>query len=348
MNIIDLRSDTVTRPTTKMLQAMMGAKVGDDVYKEDPTVIELQLMIAGMFGYESALFCPSGTMANQIAIKLHTQPGDEVICGDLSHVYHYEGGGIAFNSGASVRLIKGDRGRFTAEQVAQNINDPEDYHLAFTRLIVAENTCNKGGGSVWNVNELQKISTLAKAHNLKFHLDGARIFNAMTYDQSNPAMYGSMFDSISVCLSKGLGAPVGSVLLGNQDFIKKAVRVRKLLGGAMRQAGYLAAAGIFALNNNIERLAEDHYHARLLGQKLMDCSWVQSVEEVQSNIVMINLRPEISDQDVIYQLKKKGILVSKFGPGIIRLVTHLDISSSMVDHALDSFQSLRPEKNNPA
>lgn len=338
--IVDLRSDTVTRPSEGMLKAMMNARVGDDVYGEDPTVNELQNLMADTFGYESALFCPSGTMANQIAIKVHTRPGDEVICGDLSHVYHYEGGGIAFNSGASVRLIPGNRGRFTASQVVENINHPDDYHHPFSRLVVAENTCNKGGGSVWEINDLRQIGAIAHQHHLLFHLDGARLFNAMNVTKTHPKDYGDVFDSISVCLSKGLGTPVGSVLLGNKPFIRQAIRVRKLLGGAMRQAGFLAAAGIYALQNNIDRLSDDHFHAHLLEKALRECDWVRRVEPVETNIVMVYLSEKLKDAEVISLLKTEGILVSSFGPGIIRLVTHLDISRQMVDYAAKCFYKL--------
>ncbi|TAH01906.1 MAG: aminotransferase class I/II-fold pyridoxal phosphate-dependent enzyme, partial [Sphingobacteriales bacterium] len=258
--IADYRSDTVTRPTPAMLAAMMNAPLGDDVFGEDPTINQLEQLAAGTFGYEAAIFCPSGTMTNQIAIKCHTQPGDEVICDKNSHVYIYEGGGIAFNSGASVRLLEGDRGRITAEQVAESVN-PDDVHRPISRLVSLENTCNRGGGSCYNLTEIEKIRKVCNQHGLILHLDGARLFNAMVARKEDPQAYGKLFHSISICLSKGLGAPVGSLLLGNQAFIKKARRVRKVFGGGMRQAGVLAAAGIYAMENHVERLTQDHLHA---------------------------------------------------------------------------------------
>ena len=265
--MIDLRSDTVTRPTPEMLQAMFSASVGDDVLKDDPTVNALEEKIATLFGMEAAIFCPSGTMSNQIAIKVHTRPGDEVICHKLSHVYYYEGGGIAFNSGSSVCLLEGDHGRITAEDVEAHIN-PDDIHRPQTRLISVENTMNKGGGAIYDFNELKKIGDVCKRHGLGYHLDGARLFNALVETKESPKQYGELFDSISICLSKGLGAPVGSLLLGSKAFIKQASRMRKVMGGGMRQSGFLAAAGIYALDNNIERLKEDHLRARLIGEEL--------------------------------------------------------------------------------
>jgi len=341
MEFIDFRSDTVTRPDKGMLDAMMNARVGDDVYGEDPTTNELQELCAQMFGYEAALFCPSGTMANQIAIKVHTRPGDEVLCGDLSHVYHYEGGGIGFNSGASVRLLSGNRGRFTSDQVTLNIHDKDDIHSPISRLVVVENTCNKGGGSVWDFNEIIRINEVAKRNNLKLHLDGARLFNAMTVDGTKPGDYSLMFDSISLCLSKGLGAPVGSVLMGNKSFISKAVRVRKLLGGAMRQNGFLAAAGIYAINNNIKRLVIDHEHAARMGKIISACEWCEKVEPVESNIVIFKTKNQIDEEKFTRKLNSSGILCSKFGPSVFRLVTHLDIDSAMVEQACNVFENIR-------
>lgn len=340
MEIIDLRSDTVTKPSRGMLEAMMQANVGDDVYGEDPTTNELQKMCAGLFGYEAALFCPSGTMANQIAIKNHTRPGDEVICGDLSHVYHYEGGGIGFNSAASIKLIAGDRGRFVADQLLENIHDPDDYHHPISRLVVAENTCNKGGGSVWNYEELKKIGDTAHSHGLMFHLDGARLFNAMKVDNSKPEDYGAIFDSISICLSKGLGAPIGSVLMGNRLFIKQAIRTRKLFGGAMRQSGFLAAAGIYALKNNINRLTADHDNAAKLGKALAACSWVDSVEPVETNIVIFKLSSFVDELEFFSKFRESGVLCSKFGPSIVRLVTHLDVDEIMTERVCEIIRCL--------
>ncbi len=265
--IIDFRSDTVTKPGAGMMEAMMKAKVGDDVFGEDPSINELETMTAAMFGMEAALYCPSGTMTNQIAIKCHTQPGDEVICDESSHVYQYEGGGIAFNSGASVKLLNGDKGRITAEQVLAAIQ-PDDAHRPHTSLVSLENTSNRGGGSCYDLEEIKKIKAVCAEKKLAFHLDGARLWNALVAKNETPKQYGEAFDSISVCLSKSLGCPVGSLLLGKKDLVKKARRIRKVFGGGMRQAGFLAAAGIYALQNNIERLSEDHKHAKQIADKI--------------------------------------------------------------------------------
>src|SRR5262245_28192988 len=272
--MIDIRSDTVTQPTREMLEAMLQAQVGDDVFGEDPTVNALQEKAADLFGKEAALFCPSGTMSNQIGIKIHTQPGDEVICDELAHVYLYEGGGIAANSGASVRLLKGVNGRFTAEQVRQNINRRDDSHLPWTRVVAIENTVNKGGGSTWDLAEIERIRGVCNEYDLALHLDGARLFNAIVARNQSPRDYGRLFHTISICLSKGLGAPAGSLLLGSREFIARAHRYRKLMGGGMRQAGYIAAAGLFALKHNIQRLHEDHAKAKALGAELRSLSYV--------------------------------------------------------------------------
>ena len=259
---IDLISDTVTRPTNSMLDAMMSADVGDDVFKSDPTVNKLQEMAASLFGMEDALFFPSGTMANQTAIKLHTQPGDKLFCDKWAHVYNYEGGGAAFNSGVSCKLIDGDRGMFTAEQLKVTSAGRADIHVPYSSLVCVENTTNKGGGACWEFEELKKIKQVCIDNNLDYHLDGARLFNALVAKNETPKQYGELFDTISICLSKGLGAPVGSILLGTKEHIAKALRIRKLFGGAMRQVGFLAAAGIYAFDNHIERLADDHKKAK--------------------------------------------------------------------------------------
>ena len=327
--MIDLRSDTVTRPTPGMLDAMLSARVGDDVFGDDPSVIALEEKAAAIFGMEAGLFCPSGTMTNQIAIKVHTKPGDEVICDIGSHVYRYEGGGIAFNSGSSVRLLQGDRGRITAEQVESNIN-PDDIHHPVSRLVVAENTSNRGGGSCYDAGELQRISVLCRERSLKFHLDGARFFNAMIATGIDPLETGTRFDSISICLSKGLGAPVGSVLLGSAEFIHQARRIRKVFGGAMRQAGYLAAAGIYALDHHITRLAKDHERAERIGKLLEACPYVRQVAPIETNIIVFTLFDEMPDERFLNRLKEAGILALGFGPQIIRMVTHLDVSDAMV------------------
>ncbi|WP_207428625.1 low specificity L-threonine aldolase [Pedobacter sp. SYSU D00535] len=332
--IVDLRSDTVTKPTPSMLEAMFAAIVGDDVYEEDETVNQLEAELAQMFGMEAGLFCPSGTMTNQIAIKCLTQPLDEVICEEGSHVYRYEGGGIAFNSAASVRLIKGDRGRLTAEQIESAIN-PSNIHYPHTRLVVLENTSNRGGGSYYTASEIEPIYHLCRLKNLYLHLDGARIFNALVETHDDPKKYGHMFDSISICLSKGLGAPVGSVLIGSTDLIRKARRVRKAFGGGMRQAGYLAAAGLYALEHNIARLKEDHEQAKRLGQALQECHFVKNMLPVDTNIIIADLIDSYSADNFVNRLADHGIKCGTFGHQKVRFVTHLGISSSMIDYTID-------------
>jgi threonine aldolase len=326
--IIDLRSDTVTKPTPGMLQAMQNAKVGDDVFGEDPTIHELEEKAAAIFGHEAGLFCPSGTMTNQIAISVHTRPGDEVICSDVAHIYMYEGGGIARNSGASVKLLHGDRGRFNAAQVEAVINPGDDYY-ARTSLVSVEDTCNRGGGSVYEFDELQEIGALCKSKGLAYHNDGARVFNALQFSGYNPLAYGQLFDSISICLSKGLGAPVGSVLVGNKDFIKQARRVRKVFGGGMRQGGYLAAAGIYAIDHHVKRLAEDHNNAAEIAETLKQCGFVKSVMPAETNILVFELN-HVSRAEFIATLKTKGVLVLPFGQNGIRMVFHFDIFPEMI------------------
>jgi len=338
--MIDLRSDTVTRPGKEMLEAMMNAQVGDDVYKEDPTVNALEQKAALLFGMEAALFCASGTMTNQIAINVHTRPGDEVICDRLAHIYLYEAGSIARLSGSSVNLISGDRGRFTAEDVKLAVN-PDDIHRANTSLVSIENTMNKGGGACWDFNELKKISSLCREKNLRFHMDGARIFNALAETGEQPEDYGSLFDSISICLSKGLGAPVGSLILGKKDFIKKAIRVRKGIGGGMRQAGYLAAAGIYALDNNVKRLKEDHRRARDMGEVLEALPYVDEVYPVQTNILIFELNKKMKDTDFMSKLNEKNIKATIFGPQTIRFVTHLDFTDSMMEEVISAVKGIR-------
>jgi len=330
MKTIDLRSDTITRPSPDMLNAMMAAKVGDDVFGDDPTVIALESKAADMFGKEAALYCPSGTMTNQIAINVHVKPGDEVVCDRLSHIYNYEGGGIAFNSGASIRLLEGDRGRFTAQDVIDNIN-PDDPHFPVTRLVSVENTCNKGGGSFWDIDEIGQISKVCIENGLKFHLDGARLFNALVESNNSTSEYGKLFDSISICLSKGLGAPVGSLLLGDAVFIKQARRIRKVFGGGMRQAGFMAAAGIYALENNIERLKDDHKRAKQLGEFFENHAYVKSVMPVDTNIVVIEIVDDVDSSELIKAFTEKGIWVVGFGKQKIRLITHLDFDNDMLN-----------------
>jgi threonine aldolase len=327
--IIDLRSDTVTVPSKGMMDAMMSAEVGDDVFAEDPTVSLLEKKIALMFNKESSLFCPSGTMTNQIAIKCHTQPGDELLCDVNSHIYNYEGGGISSNSGVQAKLLHGDRGRITASLIEENINGNYDW-LTKTSLVCLENTVNRAGGSYYQLDEMLKISTLCKEKQLGFHLDGARLFNALVETKESTIDVGNAFDSISICLSKGLGAPVGSLLLGTTDFIKKARRVRKVFGGGMRQAGFLAAAGIYALDNNINRLTEDHQRAKQIESILTELPYVESSLPVDTNIIIFNLSPNLKLEVFESKLKEQGIKMSAFGTQTVRFVTHLDFTDEML------------------
>ena len=337
--MIDYRSDTFTKPSPAMLEAMMQASVGDDVFGEDPTVNKLEAMMAEKFGMESGLFCPSGTMTNQIAIKCHTQPGDEVICEKMSHVYIYEGGGIAFNSGCQVRTVDGDRGRIKASQVLEAIN-PLDIHKAPTRLVSLENTANRGGGSCYDLNDIREIKELCLEHNLNLHLDGARLFNALVKKKEDPKDYGLLFDSISICLSKGLGAPVGSVLLGSTEFIKRARRIRKVFGGGMRQAGYIAAAGIYALENNVERLEEDHLHTQQIADALAQKGFIGTIMPPETNILIFEVKGSYTAQSLKNAFEKKGILVMDISPTQIRMVLHLDITEKMVQKTLEVIESL--------
>lgn len=322
---IELRSDTFTKPSPAMLEAMFSAEVGDDVFEEDYTVKTLEEKTARMFGYEAGLFCTSGTMTNQIAINVHVNQGDEVICDALSHVYLYEGGGIASNSSASVNLLQGNRGRLSATQISEVIHE-DNVHYPISRLVSLENTVNKGGGCYYQLAEIQKIKTICEEKNMALHLDGARLFNALVETQENPLEYGKVFDSISICLSKGLGIPVGSVLLGTSEFIKKARKVRKRWGGGWRQAGYLAAAGIYALENNIDRLKEDHARAKEIGKIMEGISEVEEIYPVDTNIVIFKLDDKILVSDYVQKLNEKGIKASPFGKHLVRFVTHLDFT----------------------
>lgn len=337
---INLISDTITKPSIEMLQYMFNAEVGDDVYKQDPTVIELEDTIAQIFGMEAGLFFPSGTMANQTALKLHTNPGEQIIADKYAHVYLYEGGGASFNSGVSFALLDGDRGMITAEQVAGAINDPEFYHSPLTSLVCVENTTNKGGGACYELDELKKIKEVCVANNLKFHLDGARIWNALIAKKQDPKAFGRLFDTISVCLSKGMGAPIGSVLLGDKVTIHRALRIRKILGGGMRQVGYLAAAGLYALDNNISRLAEDHRRAKELASVLSTRDWVAKVEPVETNILIFTLKSNYSEKNFIEKLKQKNISISSMGQGKLRMVTHLDYREVMHTYVLETLARL--------
>ena len=327
---INLISDTVTKPTKEMMKAMMNAEVGDDVFGADPTVNALQEKVAKLFNMEAALFFPSGTMANQVAIKIHTQPGDKMFCDKWAHVYNYEGGGAAFNSGVTSHLIDGHRGMFTADQLQKAVTGRGDIHVPFNRLVCIENTTNKGGGACWNFEELKKIQKVAKTNDLAFHLDGARLFNALVAKNETPAQYGELFDTISICLSKGLGAPVGSILVGSKKDMEKALRVRKLFGGGMRQAGFLAAAAIYALDNNVNRLAEDHKKAQQIGSVLEECSYVTKVEPIETNIIIFYVDDKIDPMVFINRMAAKGILLISMGEGKIRIVTHLDFTDEML------------------
>lgn len=326
---IDLISDTVTKPSKGMMEAMMQAKVGDDVFKMDPTVNLLQEKVAHMFGMEDALFFPSGTMANQTAIKLNTNPGDLVICDKYAHIYNYESGGVAFNSGVTCKLIDGERGMFTANQIEEMASVQPQIYLPFTKLVCIENTTNKGGGACWDFEEIKKIQKVAKKNKLKFHLDGARLFNALVAKNETPKQYGALFDTISICLSKGLGAPIGSLLLGSKKDIQKALRLRKLLGGGMRQVGFLAAAAMYALDNNLERLAEDHLKAKEIAKVLETCNYITKIEPVETNILIFYVDKRIGADNFINKMKEKNILLTPMGEGKIRIVTHLDFTNEM-------------------
>jgi len=337
--MIDFRSDTVTLPTPEMLAYMHQAPVGDDVFGEDPSINALEAKSASMFGMEAGLFCPSGTMTNQLAIKTHTQAGDEVICEELSHVYQYEGGGIASNSGCSVKLLQGNRGRITASQLLGAIN-PEDVHKPISRLISLENTCNRGGGACYDFKEFEEIQKIAKTHHLGLHLDGARIFNAIVHKKEDSKQYGKVFDSISICLSKGLGAPVGSVLVGDAAFIKKARRWRKVFGGGMRQAGSLAAAGIYALDHHVDRLKEDHQKALLIKDALVKKDFVSEIFEVETNIVIAKIEGKYNATQLASLLKEHHILVIAMTPALVRFVLHLDITDEMLATTIDTIEKL--------
>ncbi len=335
--MIDLRSDTVTVPTAEMLEHMMNAKVGDDVYGEDESINELQRYAANMFGCEAALFCPSGTMTNQIAINVHTQPGDEVICHAYSHIYNYEGGGLAANSGCQVRLMHTPRGIFSTADVEACIMPAADAHAPNSALVNIENTYNKAGGTIWKLSEIQEIAAFCKSRNLKLHLDGARVFNALEATGDDPKAYGALFDSISVCLSKGLGAPVGSLVLGSKEFIKRAHRVRKRMGGGMRQAGFLAGGGLYALQNHVERLRTDRLRAVEIAETLRSNPNVEEVNRPETNIVLF----KVKNIDVtLNKLKENGILAGPMGAGTVRFVTHLNLTDKDVARVCEICENL--------
>ncbi|WP_053404040.1 low specificity L-threonine aldolase [Persicobacter sp. CCB-QB2] len=336
---IDLRSDTVTRPTPEMLDALWAAQVGDDLFDEDPTVHALEEKIAQMFGKEEAMFCPSGTMTNQIAIKLHTQMGDEVICDELSHIYHYETGGMAFNSGVQASLIKGDHGRITAAQVEEKIR-PDAFYMPKSTLVSLENTCNKGGGAYYHLEEIKKIRSVCKQHELPLHLDGARLFNALVETGESPLAYGEQFDTISICLSKGLGAPIGSVLLGTKEHMAKALRIRKVLGGAMRQSGYLAAAAIYALDHHIAKLKEDHKRTRILAEALAPLPFVDRVIAPSTNILIFDIRQDLDAMAFLNVLAEKDIYAVPFGGQSIRFVTHYDFTDQHLEETISRLKKI--------
>lgn len=336
---INLISDTVTLPSKEMLHTMLNAKLGDDVFREDPTVIELEEKLAAMFGHEAGLFCPSGTMCNQIAMKAHTKPLDEVLCDVNSHVYQFEVGGYSFISQIAINAIQGNQGILTAAHIKDNIKAKQDW-LPISKLVVLENTGNRSGGNCYSLNQMKEVSEFCRTNNLSLHLDGARIFNALIATGLSSMEVGPLFDSISICLSKGLGTPAGSVLIGKREWIQECRRIRKVLGGGMRQAGILAAAGIFALDNNIERLKDDHLKAKRIEQILISLNYIESVIPVETNILIFKLKESVDPAHFVSYLKMNDINSSAFGKRSIRFVTHLDITDEMiveVERALRSY-----------
>jgi len=340
-NFIDLRSDTVTRPTSAMRKAMSEAEVGDDVFGEDPTVNALQEKVANLLGKEAALFVPSGTMANQLSIKSHTQPGDEVIIETSSHPYNFEGGAGAALSGIQFQCLKGVRGILDASQIEEAIR-PADHHFPVTKLICLENTHNRGGGSIYPLEKMAEIYRLTKSKGLLLHLDGARLWNASVATGIKPREYAQWADSVSVCLSKGLGAPIGSLVAGSKPFIDRVHRFRKMFGGGMRQVGIIAAAGIYALNHHLERLKEDHHNAKRLAVGLKEFKGVSiDPKHVETNIVIFDVTDTgMTGAQVAEAMKKEGVLIHAFGKTQIRLVTHLDISSEDIEIALKAFKKV--------
>ena len=337
--MIDLRSDTVTRPTAAMRAVMAVAEVGDDVFGEDPTVNSLEQRVATLFGHETGLFCPSGTMANQIAVNIHTRPGDEIICDEGTHIYRYEGGGTMATSGCSVKFVPSDRGRFTANSVKAAINDPDAQWLARTRLVELENTCNRGGGAVWDLAEVDRIRAVCTTHGLAMHMDGARIFNALAVSKESPDQWGLRFETVSICLSKGLGSPVGSVLVGSSALMTAARRVRKRLGGGMRQAGILAAACHYALDHHVDRLVEDHVRAAQIGSALAELPYVAEVMPVETNIVIFTLAGDLQAAPFLERMKSAGVLAAAFGPNMVRMVLHLDVNDTDVEKTIEALQA---------
>ena len=338
--VVNLISDTVTQPVPGMLEAMFRAKVGDDVFKEDPSVNAFEEEVAALFGKEAALFFPSGTMTNQTAIKLHTQPGEQLICDHYAHIFNYEGGGVSFNSGVSCKMIQGDRGRITAEQIEACINPPDFYHSPRTRLVCLENTTNKGGGAVYDLEEIKKIRTLCDRKNLALHLDGARLWNALEVTGEDPKEYGALFDTISLCFSKGLGCPVGSVLVGSREQMHEALRIRKVFGGGMRQVGYLAAAGSYALKHHRKDLSLDHKRAKEIAEVLENCSFVHKIKPVTTNIIIFSLKSDYDEVQFVQELKEKQILIIGLGKGKLRMVTHRDYTQEHHKYLLTTLSKM--------
>lgn len=340
--MIDLRSDTITKPSAKMLDAMLKAKVGDDVYGEDPTVKRLENLVADYFGMDRAMFFPSGTMANQVAIKLHTNPGDQVIAHKYSHVYNYEGGGVSFNSGVSFKLLDGEKGIFSTDELSSAINPKDFYHAPLSKLVSLENTTNKGGGHCWDFNDFESIKKICSDNNLGLHMDGARIWNSIIAKNDNPKLYGNIFDTVSVCLSKGLGCPIGSILVGKKNFIDKAIRIRKILGGGMRQVGYLAAAGLYAIQNNISRLLIDHERAKEISLKFLSKDFIKTINDVETNIIILELNESVQKKTIIDYFSKNEIVFDWFsmGPEKIRIVTHLDYSKDNHNYLMEIVDKL--------
>ncbi|MFT5999973.1 MAG: threonine aldolase [Neolewinella sp.] len=342
---VNLTSDTATKPTPAMLKAMFAAEVGDDVFRQDPTVNQLEATAADLFGMEAALYCPSGTMTNQLAIKCHTQALDEVLCEEKSHVYQYEGGVYAMLSSVSMNLIKGERGKLLPGQVKAAVKPRYDW-LPISRLLVIENTCNKGGGSIYTIDEATVLVEEARASGLACHLDGARLFNALVETGEAPKDWGSLFDTISICLSKGLGAPVGSLLLGPKELVDRARRFRKVIGGGMRQAGYLAAAGLYALEHHVDRLAEDNARARRLSVALAPLPFVASVEKTETNICIFHLAGDLMAADFLETIAGHGIQAVPFGPQMVRFTTHLGVTDEMVDYVVERLKSVVVTEDN--
>ena len=331
--MIDLRSDTVTKPSEEMRKAMYNAEVGDDVYKEDPTINKLEEYTANLLGKEAALFVSSGVMGNQICLNVHTQPFDEVICESDAHIFQYESGSPAALSGIQLYPVKGNNGIISAEQVEPLIRPKSAYYMPRTKVVEVENTHNRAGGIIYPIEEIKKLKELVAKYNLKFHLDGARLWNASVETGIKVSEYASYFDSVSVCLSKGLGAPVGSVIAGSKEFITEAFRVRKAWGGGMRQAGILAAAGLYALQNNFDRLKDDNQKAKQLAKVINEIKSLEiDVENVQTNILIF--KPvNISIEEALLKCKEKGLLLSVGQVGTLRAVTHLDVSFNDIEKA---------------